>query len=203
MLTRRLAVLAGSLILTCATTLAQNAPAAPVPAATAPAASAGAGVDSTYLIGPQDTVRIMVYMQPELSGPVVVQTDGMIALPLIPNPIKAEGLTQIQLRDKLVELWKENVKSPDVTVSVTDVRSKSYRVTGMVLKPGTVPITRPTRVSEAIADAGFQPYANKKDIHIMRGGGKQILHFSWNDFRQGKNLDKDILLENGDIVEVR
>ncbi len=86
----------------------------------------------------------------------------------------------------------------------SDVRSKTYKVMGMVSKPGTFPITRPIHVSDALADTGnFLPYANKKDIHIIRGGGKQVLKFNWNDFRQGKNLDKDILLENGDIIEVR
>jgi len=196
---RKIAVLMSGLM-TLGTIMAQDAP-APAPAANS---GAPAGVDNrTYIIGPQDVLRILVYEKGELSGPVVVQPDGTISLPLINEYIKAEGLTPDQLKTRLTEAWKANINSPEVTVSVVEVRSKTYRIMGYVNKPGTVSITHPVHISEAIADSlGFQPYADQKDIRITRDGGKIQLKFNWKDFLKGKNLDKDILLENGDIIEV-
>lgn len=177
---------------------------APANAPAAASSAVPAGVDNrTYVIGPQDVLRIQVYEKPELSGAYVVQPDGTIGLQLINEYVKAEGLTPDQLRSRLTEAWKVNLNSPEVTVSVLEVHSKTYRVMGYVNKPGTFPLTQPIRISQAIADClGFQQYANQKDITIIRDGGKIRLKFNWKDFLKGKNLDKDILLENGDIIEV-
>ena len=60
----------------------------------------------------------------------------------------------------------------------------------------------PIRVYEAIADAGgFREYANLKDVIIMRG--MQRIKFNAGEYRKsGKNAAENILLENGDIIEV-
>lgn len=173
-----------------------------------PSAPAGeaipAGVDNrTYKIGPQDVLRISVFRSPELTGIYSVEPDGMISLHLIDHPVKAEGLTPEQLRDKLTEDWKVQVNSPEVTVAVIEVKSKMYRVNGMVNRPGTFPLVRPIRVYEALADAGgFREWANEKKVLIIRGE-KERLTFNAKDYRNGKNLDKNILIEPGDIIEVR
>jgi polysaccharide export outer membrane protein len=198
---RKLAILACSLVVTM---LGQNNPA---PAPNGPGGGGGGipvAVDNkTYKIGPQDVLRIQVYMNPELSETVVVQTDGMIGLQLIDDFVQADGLTPNELKIKLTQEWKKTINSPEVTVSVIEVRSKTYKLMGYVNRPSTYPITHPIYIAEALADAGgFLQYANKKDIHIIRDNGKVTLKFNWNDWVKGKNLDQNILLQNGDIVEV-
>lgn len=201
-------VLTTGLLLACIGVRAQNpAPPANAPApASAPSASSDAiprAVDNrTYKIGPQDVLRIVVFQNGDLTNNYTVQPDGVIFLPLIDDPIKADGLTPEELRAKLMEAWKVQVRATEVTVSVIDVRSKTYRVVGMVNRPGTFPLVQPIRVFEAIADAGlFREYANEKKIVIYRG--TQRITFNAKDYRNGKNLDTNILVENGDIIEVR
>ena len=97
----------------------------------------------------------------------------------------------------------EYIKQPDVTVEVIQVNSKRYTITGEVNRPGMFPLVVAVNVFDAINIAGgFRDFANKKDILILRSDGKRF-HFNYQDYVKGKNLDKNILLENGDTVIVK
>jgi polysaccharide export outer membrane protein len=111
-------------------------------------------------------------------------------------------LTPNRLKATLTQALKDYVESPDVTVYIQQVNSKSYRVSGWVNRPTKYPLVTPIRVYEAIADAGgFREFANLKKVTIIRG--TQRITFNAKDYRDGKNLDKNIWVENGDIIEVR
>jgi polysaccharide export outer membrane protein len=47
--------------------------------------------------GVNDLVAVSVYRSPELTRTVRVDTDGTIALPLLNEPVRAEGLKPAQL----------------------------------------------------------------------------------------------------------
>jgi len=154
----------------------------------------------SYEIGAEDILKIQVWQQPEFSAIHSVRPDGKISLPLI-GVVQAEGLTPIRLKAALTQALKDYVAEPDVTVSIQQVNSKSYRVSGWVNRPSRYPLVTPIRVYEAIVDAGgFREFANLKDVIIYRGA--QRIKFNAKDYRDGKNLDKNIWVENGDLIEV-
>ena len=89
----------------------------------------------------------------------------------------------------------------EYTVTITQVNSKKYYITGQVFRAGEFPLVTPTRVFDALANsAGFRDFANKKKIVIIRGA--QRLRFNYDDIIKGKNLDQNIFLENGDTIVV-
>jgi polysaccharide export outer membrane protein len=211
---KRLGVLLSGLILATASVYGQNNPNVgstpasqpvnvPAPSASQVDASATAkAVDhKAYEIGAQDILRIEVWQSNEFSRQVAVRPDGKFSMPLI-GDVQAEGLSPERLESQLEEALAAYIMMPDVTVSVLQVNSKSYRVSGWVGRPGTYPLITPIRIYEAIADAGgFREYANKKKVVIVRGPTKRI-EFNAEDYRKGKNPEKNILVENGDIIEV-
>ncbi len=153
-----------------------------------------------YIIGPEDVLMVRVWREPELSGPVVVRPDGKISLALA-GEIQAGGLTPEQLTGRIRDLLEKLIKRPEVLVSVQSVQSKKYLVSGEVNKPGSFPLVVPTTVLEAIVQAGgLREFANKKKIVILRGGKR--LFFNYRDVVKGKNLQQNVLLENGDHVIV-
>lgn len=173
---------------------------APSAAQVAPTAAPLAVDHRAYMIGPQDILRIEVWQNQELTRQLPVRPDGRFSMPLI-GEVQAEGLTPERLEAQLEQALENFMESPDVTVSVMQVNSKSYRVSGYVNRPGIYYLVAPVRIYEAIVDAGgFRDFANKKDILIIRG--TQRIKFNAEDYRKGKNLDKNILVENGDIIEV-
>jgi polysaccharide export outer membrane protein len=167
-----------------------------------PALPTAAPVDpKTYVIGPEDILAVRVWREPELSSAVQVRPDGKITLPLI-GEMDAAGLTPEGLRNKVIEALQEYIVKPDVIVSLQSVQSKKYYITGEVNRPGTFPLVVPVTVLEALTNSGgFREFANPKKITILRKG--KILKFNYNDVVKGKNMEQNVVIENGDYIVVK
>jgi polysaccharide export outer membrane protein len=167
----------------------------------------GAPVDKTFIIGAEDILQIWVLQQPNISSQYPVRPDGIISVPMV-GDVKASGLTTEQLEASIAERLKANeiVNDPSVTVGVYQVRSRKYFISGEVNKTGEQFLVVPTRVSEALANAGgFRDFAKRTSIRIIRmmpdGKSKE---FKYNDkeVSHGKKLEQNIFLEPGDHIYV-
>ena len=168
----------------------------------APGTPAAAGNDKSYVIGAEDVLVIQVWGDPRLSGQNLVRPDGRISMNLI-GELTAAGLTPSQLEKQIGDTLKakEILNKPQVTVQVTQINSKKYFILGEILKPGPNPLVVPTRVLEALVNAGgFKDFANTKKIEIVRGN--QRFKFNYKDVIKGKHTEQNIWLEPGDIINV-
>ncbi|MBN2062863.1 MAG: polysaccharide biosynthesis/export family protein [Deltaproteobacteria bacterium] len=158
-----------------------------------------------YTIGLEDVLRIDVWKEPDLSvQEVMVRPDGKISIPLV-SDIQASGLTPVQLKKRIEEELKEFVSSPTVTVVVLKIGSRYVSIVGQVAKPGVYYLGSPMTVLELLARAGgCLEYADKDEIVIVRKSRNGTRHFEFNykDVAKGKNLQQNIVLENGDVVVV-
>jgi polysaccharide biosynthesis/export protein len=155
---------------------------------------------NTYIIGSEDVLAVRVWRENDLSVGVVVRPDGKITIPLA-GDVQAAGLTPTQLAAKITEAYSKFLNRPEVSVSVQQVQSRRYFITGKVTRPGAVPLVTPTTVLDAITMAGgLQDFAKKSKIVIMRG--KERLKFNYNEVIKGKNLDQNIHLQPGDYIVV-
>jgi polysaccharide export outer membrane protein len=192
-----------------ATAQTPKAPEAPPPQAakpeTAPAAEAAKGLPASvdpnkFDLGAEDVLFVRVWREPDLTGIHVIRPDGKIAMPLV-GEIAAAGLTPAKLQVRITEGLAKLINNPQVTVQVQAVRSKRYYVTGEVFRPGAYPLVVPTTVFEALTLAGgFREFANKKKITIVRGDKR--MKFNYNDVVKGKELDQNVVIENGDHIIV-
>ena len=173
-----------------------------VPSSVAPD-TVGLPIDpKTYVIGPEDILRISVWREPDLSGVKGVRPDGKITMPLI-GDLQASGLTPERLTAQLKQGISEFLKQPEITVEIIQVNSKSYSITGGVNRPGRYPLVVAKTVFEAVNDAGgFREFADEKHIVILRKDGTR-LQFNYKEFVSGKHPERNITLENGDTVLVK
>jgi len=173
-----------------------RATATPPPAATA--------VAPDYVIGPEDMLQISVWKNDSLSRQLPVRPDGKISMPLL-HDIQASGLTPMQLRDKITAGLQEYMPSPEVSVTVLEVRSYRVSVLGEVQKPGVLQLKAPTTVLEAIALAGgFRDFASPSKIVIFRKNGRgqtERLRFNYNR-AVGAAGEDNVTLRSGDVVVV-
>src|SRR3954466_1763678 len=102
----------------------------------APASQAG----PTYVIGPDDTLYISVWKEPDLTETLPVRADGKISMPLL-NDVQAAGLTPMQLGAALTDKLKKYVSDPHVTVVVTQMNDERVYITGEVLHPSRSSLT--------------------------------------------------------------
>jgi polysaccharide biosynthesis/export protein len=156
---------------------------------------------SQFVIGPSDVLRLNVWKNLELSQTVTVTPDGFVSVPLL-GDVHVAGMTANELSQLLSTRLRSFVVSPQVTVSIIDIRSRQVYVLGQVSKPGGFPLIAPLTVLQLIAQAGgLTNYANRKAIVILRpsANGPQKLNFNYNDVIHG-NGKQNITLEPGDTV---
>jgi polysaccharide biosynthesis/export protein len=174
------------------------------PAGTLPATSSAVSVadEKTFIIGAEDQLVIEVWGDPRIGGAVLVRPDGRVSLSLL-GEVQAAGRTPAELTNDITEMLrqKEILRRPQVNVKVVVVNSKKYSINGEVMKTGAFPLVVPTRIMDALVNAGgFKDFANKKNIVIIRGA--QRLRFNWNDVVRGKKTEQNVYLEHGDIIIV-
>lgn len=157
-----------------------------------------------YTVGEADVLRINVWKEPELSEQVIVRPDGKVSLPLV-SEVKVAGMTPSQIQQLLTERLKAFIVAPQVTVTVTDIRSKTVYITGEVIRAGEYPMLAPMTILQLIAKAGgVSAYANRHGIFVLRYvDGKPVRYpFNYNEVIKGKNVGQDVELRPGDTVVV-
>ena len=176
----------------------------PAEAKSATAVPRGVPLPPDYVIGPEDVLSIVYWREKDVSADVTVRPDGKISLPLL-NDVQAAGLTPMQLHDRLLETSRRYIEDPNVTVVVTEIKSRKVFITGEVESPGSYPLTAPTTGIQLIAVAGgLRDYANSKNIVIVRTENGQLVTYAFNykDVLSRKNLRQNIELKPGDTVVV-
>jgi polysaccharide biosynthesis/export protein len=168
------------------------APAAPLPQ-----------VSPSYVIGPDDTLFVSVWKEPDLTNTLPVRADGMISMPLL-NDVQAAGLTPMQLGASITEKLKKFVSDPHVTVVVTQMNSQRIYITGEVSHSGAVNLLPDMTVLQALAGAGFSQFANTKGIYILRNenGTQKRYPVNYKKLVKGQAPEQNILLKPGDTIVV-
>ena len=123
-----------------------SAPLIPVAEANLPAQS----------IGPNDLIAVSVYDAPELSRTIRVGADGLIRLPMLKAPIRAEGLYPSDLETAIAGALREEkyYVDPFVTVTIAEYHSRPITVSGAVKLPLEFQAASPTKILDAISRAG-------------------------------------------------
>lgn len=185
--------------------------------------------DAEYVVGHGDVLSVQVYGEGDMSlggptasragkaeddlrgaaGGVSVRIDGRISLRHI-GDIEAVGFTLSQLADYLKELYSTVFGDPIVTVVLVQSNSQRYTVMGKVQRPGIYYLDYPINIVQVVARCGgFTEWAKteltlvrnnpQKDRQLFKGN---TLKFDYDDFLDGEKLEKNILVQAGDIIIV-
>lgn len=154
-------------------------------------------------LGPGDLFDVRVFGEPTLSSSYEVDAEGNINFPLI-GAIKADGRTAPEIEKEIeTRLADGYIKSPSVSVKVTEYRSRRVSVFGQVRSPGTFGFTENMSIVEAITKAGgFTGMAKKNAVRITRVNGKQTERIVVAVEDIGTGRSPNFLLRPGDVVFV-
>ena len=180
-------VLAAALLPACSS---MKYPAAPQTAATP---------DHKYLIGPLDTLNIIVWRNPELSLTVPVRPDGRISTPLVEDLV-AQDRNPTDLARDIEKALSKYTRDPVVTVVVTTfvgAASEQIRVIGEATRPAAIPYRQNMTVLDVmIAVGGLTDFADGNGAVLVRA----------KDEGKSYGVRLSDLIKRGDIsanVEVR
>jgi polysaccharide biosynthesis/export protein len=118
--------------------------------------AAARSIPHDYVIGNGDLLEVEVFDVKELSRSVRVSQTGTIGIPLVPVRLHVAGLTEIQAEQKIAEVLEANglVSHAEVSISVTERKSKPITVVGAVGHAMVYQADRPVSLLEVLAEAG-------------------------------------------------
>lgn len=161
-----------------------------------------------YFIGVDDTIRINVWKNADLSVAVPVRPDGMVSMPLI-GDVKAAGLAPEEVAANIKKRLASFVRNPNVTVMVTGLRSHTYltrlRITGAVRKASSLNYRQGMTVLDAILEVGsITDFASPNNTKLYRNinGKTRVIQIYLGDILNDGKLETNIDLRPGDIITV-
>ena len=162
------------------------------------------GSDTSYHIGPGDTLEISVWKDESLSRLLAVPPDGIISFPLI-GDINVNNMTVRALREIVTKKLSEYVPDVTVTVMLAEIKSLKAYVIGKVNNPGVFDVNMNTSVMQLLSMAGgLNPFASASNIFVLRQQNKSSVKipFNYKQVAGGKNLEQNILIRRGDVIVV-
>jgi polysaccharide export outer membrane protein len=170
-----------------------------------PLAEPGSAIDAPYLVGPGDTVNIVVWRNPELSMSVPVRPDGKITTPLVED-LPASDKTATQLARDIEKVLAKYIQRPVVTVIVTGFvgpYSQQVRVVGEAAKPQALAYRENmTLLDVMIAVGGITDFADGNKASILRtsGGKTQQFGVRLTNLVRGGDLSANVDMRPGDVL---
>lgn len=130
---------------------------------------AAAGHHVEYRLGVGDKIRVIVYGEPDLSGEFVVDSTGVVDLPLV-GKVSAKGATVRQFQEGATAAYRKGyLNDPKISAEVLNYRP--FFITGEVKKGGQYAFRSGLTAQDAVAIAGGYTYrANVDKIYIRREG---------------------------------
>src|SRR5437588_6654823 len=164
--------------------------------------SGQADVPRHVILAPGDVLKLTFSAAPELNQSQKIRADRKLSLPLI-GEVDAAQKTVGQLQGELVQLYKPQLKTPEVTVSL-EGSVTTVTVSGAVGKPGRITFERPTTVFQAIMQAGGpSEYGSLRHVRLHRivNGVQKSQVFDLHGMLKGEDT-KPFYVRDGDVIYV-
>ncbi len=157
--------------------------------------------DGTYILRPNDTIRVAVYEEPDLSVQIRILKTGQASFPLI-GSVEVGGISVSAAATKIRDLYaKDYLVDPKLTVTVDEYATEFISVIGAVKSPGQIPmpVSGNLDLASAMATAGgLSETADAGNIQLVRASGTTAT-FSMDSISGASGRLK---LESGDRVIV-
>jgi len=170
------------------------------------AAATPAESSNAYIIGPGDTLQVFVWRNPELSVTVPVRPDGKVSTPLV-NDMVAVGKTSTELSRDIETVLTEYIRTPQVTVLVSNAVSTFSRVQviGQVKTPQALPYRDGMRLLDVVlAVGGLTDFAAANRTKLIRvDGGKQVeMKIKLGNLMNSGDMEQNVEMRPGDVLIV-
>lgn len=146
----------------------------------------------TYVLRPNDQIRVQVYNEQNVTGVYTIDGGGMVSVPLA-GRIHAAGLTPAELEKTITQRLNGSILTdPHVNVQVATYGPVYIR--GEVKQPGQFPYTPGLTVGDVVALAGGYTYRADDSIAYVRSSASSR--------EVERSLRTDIPVAPGDNIRV-
>jgi polysaccharide export outer membrane protein len=172
-------------------------------AGTGSAPPGGPDASGAYRVGPPDELKISILPDPVIEREVIVRPDGMISVDLV-GDVPAAGRTTEEIANDIETRIGRFKRDARVTVALGAALSSEVTVLGEVGRPSTFPLSRQTRIVEAIGTVnGTTVFANKDSIRLIRTAEStpKVFRVDLAAIQRG-DMRTNYVLQGGDLIYV-
>ena len=167
------------------------------PASFLPVQAVPVGPD--YVIGPGDTIRIIIWGSVQGEYNLTVDRNGQVDIPKV-GAVHVSSMTFKQLREVIDREFARQYNNFQMNVTLDNLRTIQVYVVGQARFPGSYAVSSlSTLVSALFAAGGPGKSGSMRDIQVRRGG-KVISSFDMYDFLLRGDKRKDIRLQSEDVI---
>lgn len=128
-----------------------------------------------YLVGPEDTLRIAVFNEDDLTGIYTVDAGGNITFPLL-GSVSVGGLTFGEIQDEITrQLGDGFLVNPQVSCEIEEYRRQSVYVLGEVGSPGIYRLSGNLTLIAVLVQAGGTTAQAGDEVEIIRSANGRML----------------------------
>ena len=163
-----------------------------------------------YAVGDGDLLKITVYNSPDLTSEVRVSGEGKITVPLI-GEVFVNEMTATAIGKKLADLFANGyIKHPQVSVFITEYKSKKVTTLGEFNKPGLIEMRGNSTLMEVISNAGGITANAGETLFIQRNAVKGvenrkddiIISIDLIKLLEGKDMSANVPVLDGDSIYI-
>lgn len=163
--------------------------------------------DTADRLGTGDAVRVTVFQYPDLTTETRVSPRGTITFPMV-GEVKIGGLTPAGAGTEIARQLKRGkfMLNPQVTVVMTELRSRQVSVLGQVNRPGRYALDgNGSKLTDILALAGgVSPVGDDRvSIVLNRDGKIEKVEIDVAAMVRTGDLSKNIDIQNGDTIYVQ
>ena len=155
-------------------------------------------------VAPGFLLNVLVYDEPDFSGPTRVDNDGNVHIAFL-KPVHLAGDTVAEAKDAVEKAFKDQgiLKNPQVSIDVQQFATTTATVMGEVQNPGKVELLKPHSLLDVIGMTGGETPLAGNSIELKRVDGDpptKTYHYS----RGGDAAEiRDVMVHPGDTVIVK
>lgn len=159
-----------------------------------------APVSGDYMLGPGDSLTILLWGRINQTLDLPVQRDGAVLMPNI-GPIQIAGLEFDQAK-QLIESRAGQIEGVHVSVTMGQIRTIQVFVLGQVKQPGLYTVSALSHVSNAIVAAGgLSKVGSLRNVELRRGN-RTVRVIDLYDLLLRGDASGDARLEARDVIFV-
>ncbi len=158
-------------------------------------------VPADYVIGPGDTINVLLFGSQNNEFFLTVNRDGTINFPEI-GPVNVSGLAFTQMRDTLNQRIAEQMIGVRASITLGELRSIRVFLLGDVVRPGSYSVSGLSTITSALyAGGGIKPIGSLRNISLRRDG-TTVSTLDLYDLLLRGDTRADVRLQPGDAIFV-
>ena len=156
-------------------------------------------VSEGYLIGPGDTIDILLFGSMDQYYSLVVNRDGVIDFPML-GPINVSGIAFPEMKTKITQIIENKLVGVKSNISLGNLKSITVFVLGEAKQPGTYTISSLSTLTNALfLSGGVKDIGSLRNIELRRNGNVVNAYDLYELLLYGDTRN-DMRLQTGDVI---